>query len=88
MPGYGPWARLANFRRSSEKGERVRGLIVPSTTSMVHAVTFYHLTFEHRTQNGSTKANPITITSGLTCAVCDSKCSSLLFGRVRKEMFH
>ena len=28
MPGYGPWARLANFRGSSEKGERVRGLIV------------------------------------------------------------
>ena len=30
MPGYGPWARLAYFRGSSEKGERVRGLIVPS----------------------------------------------------------
>ena len=28
MPGYGPWARLAYFRGSSEKGERVRGLIV------------------------------------------------------------
>ena len=29
MPGYGPWARLAYFRGSSEKGERVRGRIVP-----------------------------------------------------------
>ena len=33
MPGYGPWARLAYFRGSSEKGERVRGLIVPQPVS-------------------------------------------------------
>ena len=34
-PGYGPWARLAYFRGSSEKGERVRGLIVPLLDAIV-----------------------------------------------------
>ena len=43
MPGYGPWARLAYFRGSSEKGERVRGLIIPEIAESKKGIFLFPL---------------------------------------------